>query len=236
MKETQIQNALRIGMTMEYILTNTFIYAWESDFFGITKSGYTAEIEIKTSRADFLADKNKKVKHNMLLQASKGNHQFIKKGKVKINYNVGRVFKPTEEFWVYGGENITQTEFSDIVAVNPDKIKTAFTSIDYMKINTPNKFYYAVPQDLIKKDEVPDYAGLIYIKEDGTKITIKNAPFLHKRQPDMTKLLLHKFYHLSEKLRCDNRLLIREKEYQLERLNFSGGGYQDYDTSLQFDF
>lgn len=44
----------------------------------------------------------------------------------------------------------------------------------------PNKFFYAVPTGLISKEEVPDYAGLIYVDELGNCTKIKDGKFLHK--------------------------------------------------------
>jgi hypothetical protein len=45
-----------------YVLSNVFIFDWESDVFGLSKSGYAVEIEVKVSRSDFFAD-FKKGKH-----------------------------------------------------------------------------------------------------------------------------------------------------------------------------
>ncbi len=42
------------------------IYPWEADLISATKAWLTHEYEIKVSRADFLADKNKKSKHRDL--------------------------------------------------------------------------------------------------------------------------------------------------------------------------
>lgn len=36
------------------------IYSWEIDLFSVNPAGYTYEFEVKISRSDFLADKNKK--------------------------------------------------------------------------------------------------------------------------------------------------------------------------------
>ena len=44
----------------------------------------------------------------------------------------------------------------------------------------PNKFFYAVPAGLIKKEEVPEYAGLLYINEDLSVTKIKDGKFIHK--------------------------------------------------------
>ena len=65
----------------------------------------------------------------------------------------------------------------------------------------PNYFYYAVPEGLISPDEVPDYAGLIYIhplsswphfRVDNVKV----ATQLHKTKFDAERLgLMDKFYY-----------------------------------------
>ena len=44
-----------------------------------------------------------------------------------------------------------------------------------------NKFFFVVPDNLIKIEEVPRYAGLIYFKSYGHE-TVKPAPFLHKNK------------------------------------------------------
>lgn len=48
-------------------------------------------------------------------------------------------------------------------------------------IQIANRFYFACPTDLIKLDEIPSYAGLIYVSKSGVEI-IKNAPLLHKNK------------------------------------------------------
>jgi hypothetical protein len=69
----------------------------------------------------------------------------------------------------------------------------------------PNYFYYVVPENLIAVEEVPNYAGLVYVKprynRDGkiywydTEI-IKSAPKLHNDKIDENHLkLMEKFYY-----------------------------------------
>lgn len=41
-----------------------------------------------------------------------------------------------------------------------------------------NYFFYACPMGLIKADELPEYAGLIYCSTKGSRI-VKRAPMLH---------------------------------------------------------
>ncbi len=48
----------------------------------------------------------------------------------------------------------------------------------------PNRFFYVVPEDLIKKDEVPTWAGLMYVNKYGSVYVEKDAPKLHKTKLD----------------------------------------------------
>jgi len=51
-----------------------------------------------------------------------------------------------------------------------------------MWFKIPNRFYYVCETDLIKKSEVPEYAGLIYVGKRGGLKTIKKAPLLHNNK------------------------------------------------------
>lgn len=53
------------------------------------------------------------------------------------------------------------------------------TDETYDLITLPNRFYFACPLGLINKNELPNYAGLIYIERDNKYIEIKSAPILH---------------------------------------------------------
>jgi len=44
----------------------------------------------------------------------------------------------------------------------------------------PNYFYFVVPENLVSVEEVPEYAGLMYINEKGGYDIIKKAPIIHK--------------------------------------------------------
>jgi hypothetical protein len=56
-----------------------------------------------------------------------------------------------------------------------------------------NYFNYVVPKDLISIEEVPDYAGLIYINEDFSFDIIKKPKLLHKTKatPNFIRQLAH---------------------------------------------
>src|ERR1700749_2132849 len=123
----------------KYHIMNAFVYDWEADYFSISTSNYTYEIEIKLSKSDFKAD-FKKDKHTL--------------------------FKSVQE--------------------NKSKAR-----------KLPHKFFYACPPNLIDVKDIPKYAGLLYV--DYYKVeTIKEAPFLHKREYNLDKILLEKFYWRSK--------------------------------------
>lgn len=59
----------------------------------------------------------------------------------------------------------------------------------------PDFFYYCVPENLISVEEVPEYAGLLYVNDYGFLTTPKSAPRLKKEKTELTKLnLTDKFY------------------------------------------
>jgi len=48
----------------------------------------------------------------------------------------------------------------------------------------PNEFYYVCPEGMIKEDQIPEYAGLIYVKVNGLQkqlIQVKKAEPLHNQ-------------------------------------------------------
>ena len=81
----------------------------------------------------------------------------------------------------------------------------------------PNKFYYCVPENLIQKEEVPDYAGLMYVTKYGAITTIKEPKFIHKEKLDLQKPLCDKFYYYWKNSIAANLILV-------EKLNESKNG------------
>lgn len=82
--------------------------------------------------------------------------------------------------------------------------KNIYTGVDgpnYFKIDwvrhlgpVPHRFSYACEEGLIKFEEVPAHAGLMWITEAGVKV-IKVAPQIHAKPLDLTKILLEKYYY-----------------------------------------
>jgi NTP pyrophosphatase (non-canonical NTP hydrolase) len=142
----------------EYMVSNKHLLRWfECDFLSITKSDFLTEFEIKQSRSDFRRDfTDKKVKHAWL------------EGKRATDLLI--------ESDPSGKETVVES-FSPNFIGSQQTIKMN----DYIG---PNYFYYVCPNSLIKFEEIPSYAGLIYVRENSTNTPslsiIKKAPLLHK--------------------------------------------------------
>ena len=49
-----------------------------------------------------------------------------------------------------------------------------------------NRFYFVVPKKMIRPEEVPSYAGLLYYKGRRGFDVVKNAPLIHKEKQSPT--------------------------------------------------
>ena len=89
----------------------------------------------------------------------------------------------------------------------------------------PNYFYYAVPDGLVQPDEIPDYAGLIYVKYGVT--IVKEAKKLtdEKFDPDKMKLT-DKFYYNMWNWK-DKFEKFRDADEQIKWLKKQIRGYND---------
>lgn len=100
----------------------------------------------------------------------------------------------------------------------------------------PNYFYYVVPEGLVTEDEVPEYAGLIYVYATvigNGKIyyqfqEIKAAPRLHGNKIDENNLkLIDKFYYNYIHWKHKHEKDIVEYKEQLEKYRtFEGKTYK----------
>jgi len=87
-----------------------------------------------------------------------------------------------------------------------EKASVIDSNINDVWYYTPNYFYFVVPLNLVSIDEIPEYAGLIYINELLGFETIKKAPLLHKIKA--TDTFIRK---LSHNLTC--KLVFKKVEY-----------------------
>lgn len=197
----------------DYRLSNTFVYEWESDFFAQSKSGYFVEVEVKVSRGDFFRDFGKS-KHRLFkdIRAGKSHHIYGRSTRHHIGYYEcgklvsqwgeyagGYSFLPLWEMGIHNGKAGQWVNDYGRCYIKkyqvPLFVDATFVKIEPVAdIKCPNQLYFACPEGLIKPEEVPDYAGLIYISHYAK--VIKKAPYIHKRKQDMDRVLLRKFYNL----------------------------------------
>lgn len=220
MTTKEINKKLRIKFdSHKYILENSYVYNWESDFFSITTSGYSQEIEIKLSKQDFLADFLKVDKHNTIKAKFNSQPFILKKG-----YNTYQYEFEELQTLIIDGKRQYDEETGKPIKVPSGKIKKGtltthdiekflsnHCNTNYQQISTeitiektpiaPNRFSYISPTAIIPLELVPEYAGLYYINENMRVTEIKKAPLIHKEKEDLTKILLDKFYYLSLKQR-----------------------------------
>ena len=159
--------------SIRYNVDNLYVFGWESDKLLWTKSGNIYEFEIKISRADFKNDfKHKPEKH--IIIGYDFNKELLKA------YEQDLFAKEYERHQWLGEEEVRKRYNAEKTAKGRKK---------------PNFFYYAVPKGLIDVEDVPEYAGLIWI--DGDFLTIqKKAPCLHKEKYTDAQLgLSEKFYY-----------------------------------------
>ena len=185
--------------SIKYNIDGLYVFDWESDKLLETKSGYIYEFEIKISRADFKNDfKHKKDKHIILAGEERYGDKYLPK-----------YYEFLEENRKIG--NWCEQNFIKSAASNPRYLVGGH--------KRPNYFYYVVPTDLISVDDVPDYAGLIYVNERKTLTIKKKAPQLHKDKYDDNALnLSEKFYYNMDNWRNKYRSVQKEAKLWKDKL------------------
>lgn len=221
--ENFIQNALNGFFaygSVKYNVDGLYVFDWESDKLFETKSGYIYEFEIKISRADFKNDfKHKKDKHIILEGEEKYGDKYLPK-----------YYEFLEENRKYG--NWCEENFLKSAANNPRYLVGGHKK--------PNYFYYAVPTDLITVDEVPEYAGLIYVDENKNLTIKKKAPQLHKdKYKDGELNLGEKFYYNMENWKDKCKKAWNDKDFWKKKLEKEledkgqGRAYKDLENELE---
>lgn len=147
-----------------YPITNVYLYGWESDFFAI-----------QTSKK---RDKAYEFEIKVTRQDFRKEHKFkVEKHRVLSQHkNTIIVHRGLEHKARHG--------------IGP------CCSFHYIAKNVamPNRLYYVCPTGIIPHEEVPEYAGLIEVGDDGKMKYVKKAPDLHKERFSMWRLLLDKYH------------------------------------------
>ena len=155
--EQKIQRVLgKFIASPKYSVDGLFVFRWESDKLLWTKAGYIYEFEIKISRADYQNDFKHKADKHLLLSS--------------------KMPKESEAMQLDLFDNLLKHEQKRYPGITKEQLHTYPENT-----KLPNFFYYAVPEGMLEPDEVPPYAGLIYI-------TTEKYPKYHRDDPD-------KYYH-----------------------------------------
>lgn len=242
--EGSIQERLRIMFSNhKYILTNTYVFAWESDFFSVTDAGYIYEVEVKISRSDFKSDFGKD-KHLYLKALHSGKKYLVRKSNRQRGWEGKDIICTVQQQrlevdgkwvghkWVEHDMQFTHEEDSFGYWHRHDRslrihtwsepVKAPSSSVEITELtkkNVPNRFFYAVPIGMLQPHEVPAYAGLIYI--DGHRYqVVKQAPFITKENvfARLHRVLMDKFYWLANNQRFElNQLRYKQEQWQKQK-------------------
>ena len=179
--EQTIQKALNKFFASEkYNIDGLFVFSWESDKLLRTQAGYYYEFEVKISRADFKNDFKHKIDKHIILSSTMPDEQA----------------QPIQATLF---DNLYQQKRKRYPEITKEQVMERWGNVESIcrDKRMPNYFYYAVPEGMLEPDEIPPYAGLVYVSEDGkTLYKVVDAPRLHDRKLTDAELNLgEKFYY-----------------------------------------
>jgi hypothetical protein len=105
-------------------------------------------------------------------------------------------------------------------ATKTDVYKQLSEDIEHKK--RPHRFYYVVPSGMLASSEVPKYAGLMCVYENGQIEKVKEAPFIHKEPLNLMGTLATKFYYYFERQRSEYLILHDKKERLVDIVKRNG--------------
>lgn len=150
----------------ELIVPNTGVaFGWESDLISVMKSGSVHEYEIKTSRADWLAEL-RKARAEVPADLGHGGHRRSPNVKSMRHNHLMRA-----------------KEFERIIKSGKHHPWGGYMVDGYYSRDAgPNYFWLVTAVGVTRPDELPEYAGLIEVGMGATAyrlLEIKAAPRLH---------------------------------------------------------
>ena len=206
--------------SVKYNVDGLYIFEWESDKFIETRSGMIYEFEVKISKSDFKNDfKHKKDKHIILEGEEKYGDKYLPKFYELLDANKKQGDWAVKSFMKYNADR-------PYYLVGGHK--------------RPNYFYYCTPPDLITIDDVPSYAGLVYIDKAGLITIKKKAPKLHNDKiKDEDLGLGEKFYFNMDSWRRKCKEALESRDFWKEKLDAEleehgqGRAYKDLEVELE---
>ncbi len=150
MNEFLIQRTLYFYRTYKegypILVSNIYLFHWESDLIYVSKNGYITEYEIKISKSDFKADKNKTYKHQKLGSCS--------------------TFKP-KYFWYVCPPNVIDIQnipdYAGLIYCN----SLRYHEVTYSSLRDNIKIIKKAPK--LKSDKITDQKLIDILKKGNTK-------------------------------------------------------------------
>lgn len=137
-----------------------------------------------------------------LLKQRYSNSEYLLRNSYIFNYDwESDFFCMSQSCFYYEGEikMSRQDYFNDFKKYKHKLLYDTHKAQEITEKKIPHRFFFVVPEGLIKPNEVPDYAGLIYAVDRGTVESmylrfVKPSPFIHKNKFNLDKVLLKKYY------------------------------------------
>lgn len=148
----------------------------EADLFAIRKSGLCDEFEIKISRADFFNDAKKIVNY-------RESELWVREG--------GKVKKTNDRVWCEEHEHLSYEKRKKLVAPWQKLKYDALADGDM----SANYFWYILKKGIVELSEIPEWAGVFFIDDNGDLIRGRSPAKLHRN-----KLSFEERYNLSRKV------------------------------------
>lgn len=198
--EQKIQRALRKFFStsnVRYEMDGLYVFGWESDKLLETRAGMIYEFEIKISRADYQNDFKHKAKKHLILTSA--------------------LTEPTMQQDLFN--QYYKERKAKYPRITPDDCLKEIAGMSEHERRMPNYFFYAVPDGMLQPDEVPPYAGLVYISENGKIARTIKGPQLHKKKyTDVELGLCEKFYYNMRTAIQTKDILVKDRDSMQERL------------------
>lgn len=125
----------------------------------------------------------------------RSNPRYVLKNLFVFGWESDLLFLSTSGIWTEIEIKVSRTDFLADLRNKTEKHDVLKDKLNHRK---PNRFFYAVPEGLVQPEEVPEYAGLIWVTEWWFNVqTVKKAaPSLHRHKitPEDLKLA-DKFYY-----------------------------------------
>lgn len=148
------------------------------------------------------------------------NPRYVIENLYVFNWESDLLFLTRAGYWYEVEIKISRADF-----FNDAKKRTGFNHLKSEVLTDPSKkgphyFYYAVPEGMVKPEELPTHAGLIEVNENRGYKTTTKAPLLRKEKVDPNTMgLSDKFYY--NYINTRRKLMVLSLEFEDQQRKYS---------------